>query len=140
MESAMSCDLDRLSSQVLATALRDAPTAIGVCDEDGRFLAISKSMAQLLRRPAEQIIGHPYLVFVHPDERPASLATYFEAVVSAAAGIRSGQRQLRCLTGSGDVVHVLAHWTVTEPGPDGTQYGIIYLTELPTRPLLRVCS
>src|SRR5256885_9116731 len=121
--------LSRISQHALATALQDAPIGIGVCDEDGRFLAVNAALTRLLRRPTEQIIDHPFLVFVHPDERAASLATYFEAVVAAAAGIRHGNRRLRCLTGDGGVVRVQASWAVTHPDEDGTHDGIIYLTE-----------
>ena len=114
--------------------------AIGVCDEDGRFVAVSNTLARMLRRPADQIIGRPFLTFVHPDERPASLAAYFEAVVAVAAGVRSGSSRLRYLAGDGTVFSALVSWTVTEPDEFGNQYGITYLSDIslpdsaPSRP------
>lgn len=118
----------QVNEPVLAAAVRNAPIGIGICDEDGRFLAISTSLARLLRRPAEEIVGRPFLNFVHPEHRPAALATYFEAVVAAAAGLRHGTRTLHCLTGDCDAIPLLASWTITEPDTDGTAYGIVYLT------------
>src|SRR5579859_6548271 len=79
-------DINQLSRHALHTAFLHSPIGIGVCDEDGRFLTISTSLARLLRRPPEAIIGRPFLTFVHPDARAASLAAYFEAIVATAAG------------------------------------------------------
>lgn len=128
----------QVSEPVLAAAVRNAPVGIGICDEDGRFLAISTSLARLLRRPAEEIVGRPFLNFIHPEQRSAALVTYFEAVVAAAAGLRHGTRTLSYLTGDGEAVPLLASWTVTDPDRDGTAYGIVYLTreadDQPSRP------
>jgi PAS domain S-box-containing protein len=121
-------DVDQVSRPVLALAVRDAPVGIGVCDEDGRVRAVNTSLTRLLGRPADQILGHPFLNFIHPDQRPAALAAYFEAVVAAAAGIRHGDSRLRCVTGDGRVIPLRASWTVIDPGEDGIQYGVVYLT------------
>jgi PAS domain S-box-containing protein len=120
---------DRLSSDALRTAFVDAPVAIGVCDEDGRFVAVNASLARLLRRPGDQIVGRPFLAFVHPAERLASLAAYFEAVVAVAAGTRSGSKRLRCLAGDDAVITAVVRWTVTRPDDLGDQYGILYVSE-----------
>jgi PAS domain S-box-containing protein len=120
--------VNQVSQPVLAAALRHAPTGIGICDDDGRFLAVNTALTRLLGRPANQILGHPFLNFVHPAQRPAALAGYFEAVVASAAGLRHGERRLRCLSGDGGAISVLVSWTVTDPDENGTSYGITYLT------------
>ena len=112
-------------------AFRDAPVAIGICDEDGRFVAVNTALAQLLARPVEQLVGRPFLTFVHPADRPGSLAVYFEAVVAAAAGVRHGHNRLRCLSGTGTAIPVAISWTITEPDGYGTQHGVVYLSPDP---------
>ena len=112
-------------------AFRDAPVAIGICDEDGRFVAVNTALAQLLARPVEGLVGRPFLSFVHPADRPACLAVYFEAVVAAAAGVRRGHGGLRCLSGAGAAVPVAISWTITEPDGSGTQHGVVYLNPDP---------
>jgi PAS domain-containing protein len=124
-------DRGRPSWQALCTAVRDAPLGIGVCDEDGRMLAVSTSLAGLLRRSTSDIVGRPFLAFVHPDDRPTSLASYFEAVVAAAAGVRNGRTRVRCLTGDHDTVTVEVTWTVTEGDEATAPCGILYLVALP---------
>ena len=119
---------DRLSRQALCAAVRDAPVGIGVCDEDGRMVAVSRSLLELLRRTQDEIIGRPFLTLVCPQDRPASLASYFEAVVAAAAGVRTGTTTLRCLTGDHDTLAVEVTWTVTEADETTSACGILYLT------------
>lgn len=116
------------SWHALCTAVRDAPVGIGVCDEDGRMIAVSRSLAQLLRRTPEEIVGRPFLAFVHPADRGASLASYFEAVVAAAAGVSNGRTRVRCLTGDQSPVTVEVAWTVTEADESTSCCGILYLT------------
>lgn len=127
------------SWQALCTAVRDAPVGIGVCDEDGRMISVSKSLAKLLRLSTEDIVGRPFLAFVHPDDRPASLASYFEAVVGAAAGVCTGRTRVRCLTGDHDCLTVEVAWTVTEGDESTSCCGILYLTAAAdsTRPAVR---
>jgi PAS domain S-box-containing protein len=55
-----------------------------VCDEDGRFLAVNSALTSMLSRRREEIVGRPFLTFVHPEQRSASLAGYFRSVVAAA--------------------------------------------------------
>jgi PAS domain S-box-containing protein len=112
----------------LATVVRNAPIGIGICDEHGRLLSANTALAELLRLPTEQIVGRPFLSFIHPAHRAATLSTYFQAVVAAAAGVRHDDRKLRCLTGDGQVIAVWASWAVTDLEPNGTQHGIVYLT------------
>lgn len=121
----------QVSRATLHTVFIHAPFGIGICDANGKFLAVSASLARLLRRSPSEIIGRTYLTFVHPDDRGASLAAYFEAVVAVAAGVRHGSREVRYLTGDGAAITVLVSWTVTDPDELGAQYGIIYFTDAP---------
>ena len=41
---------ERLSGQALRAAIREAPDGIGMCDEDGRMVAVSGSPLDLVRR------------------------------------------------------------------------------------------
>lgn len=122
------CDGRTPSQQALSAAVRDAPIGIGVCDEDGRMLMVSRALAALLRRTTAEIVGRPFLVLLHPDDRPAGLASYFEAVVAAAAGVRNGRTSLRCLTGDGDTITVDIAWTVTDADGSTGPCGVLYLT------------
>ena len=117
-----------VSPDTLRAAFVDSPCGIGICDEGGKFVAISTSMAQMLRRPEADIVGRTYLRFVHPDDRGASLAAYFEAVVAAAAGVRRGSHAVRYLTGDGSVLHVVVSWTVTGRDECDEQYAVLYFT------------
>jgi len=74
-----------LDGLLLRTAFDGAPVGVGVCDEDGRFLEINDSLCMLLRQGRQNVLGRPFLTFVHPDQRSASMASYFRAVVAAAA-------------------------------------------------------
>ena len=118
-----------LSQPILFDVIVDAPIGIGVCDKDGRFLAVNRALARLLDRPEEQIIGRPFLAFVHPDERATRIAEYFEAITAAAAGVRTGSRTVRCLTGARKSVWVDTSWTMTGPDESGRHFGILYLIE-----------
>lgn len=137
--------LARVSRQVLQRALLDSPSGVGVCDEQGRFVAISRSIAQLLRRPANEIIGRPFLTFVHPDERAASIADYFETVAAVAAGVRDGHTVLRCLAGDGDTIRLRVSWTISNPDQFGSRCGIVHLDEIsktehrPRHPTAQTC-
>lgn len=122
---------DRGSWQALCAAVRDAPVGIGVCDEDGRIVAASTSLLELLHRSAAEIVGRPFLAVVHPGDRPTALASYFEAVVAAAAGLRTGKTTLRCLTGEHDTLTVEVDWTVTDADENTSACGILYLTPAP---------
>jgi PAS domain S-box-containing protein len=126
---------DRLSWQALCAAVRDAPVAIGVCDEDGRMVAVSRALLKLLRRTQDEIIGRPFLALVCPQDRPVSLTSYFEAVVAAAAGVRTGTTRLRCLTGDHDTMTVEVTWTVTDADETTSACGILYLVPARTGPI-----
>jgi EAL domain-containing protein (putative c-di-GMP-specific phosphodiesterase class I)/PAS domain-containing protein len=117
-----------------STHTRDVAVAprqggIGICDEDGMFVSVSRSLARLLEHPVEEVIGRPFLSFVHANERAAALAAYFEAVVAVAAGVSGGGRELRCVTGSGAVIPVLVEWALAGPDEFGKQRGVLHVTD-----------
>ena len=121
-----------LNGSVLLTAFDCAPTAVGVCDEDGKFLAVNAAMSRLLGYSSQDMIGRPFLQFVHPGDRSASLAAYFQSVVAAAAGmaVPAEQGRLRCLDRAEQTVWTMVRWAVTEPGPSGAQFGVLHLHDI----------
>jgi PAS domain S-box-containing protein len=121
-----------VAAEVLRTAFERAPVGVGVCDEDGRFVAVNESLAALLGEPVTAIIGRPFLTFVHPQERAAALACYFASVVAAAGEPKppAAHAELRCVTGEDAVVWLAASWTITGPDPDGHQYGVVHLRDV----------
>ena len=119
-----------VSRDTLHTAFLDAPCGMGICDEGGKFVAISTSLAHMLQRPESEIVGRTYLRFVHPEDRGTSLAAYFEAVVAAAAGVRRGSNMVRYLAGDGSVLTVRVSWTVTGRDECDEQYGVLYFYPL----------
>jgi PAS domain S-box-containing protein len=124
-----------LSRAVLQTAFERSPVGVGVCDEDGRFLAVNSALTSMLSRRREEIVGRPFLTFVHPEQRSASLAGYFRSVVAAASASppATEHAELRCLSGDGSVVWLSVTWTITEPDQAGEQYGIVHLSDVTDR-------
>jgi PAS domain S-box-containing protein len=51
------------------TAFESAPTGLVVVDVGGRILEINRRFSRMLRRDPEQLLGLPFLEFVHPDDR-----------------------------------------------------------------------
>jgi diguanylate cyclase (GGDEF)-like protein/PAS domain S-box-containing protein len=120
-----------LDGLLLRTAFDGAPVGVGVCDEDGRFLEVNDSLCMLLRQAKQYVVGRPFLTFVHPEQRSASMASYFRAVVAAAANQPSTEQgELLCLTGTGATIWVSVTWTITEPDAAGSQYGIVHLRDI----------
>jgi PAS domain S-box-containing protein/diguanylate cyclase (GGDEF)-like protein len=122
--------------QVLRAAFEHAPVGVGICDENGIFVAANDSLGRLVNQWPEQLIGRPFLSFVHPDERAASLACYFRSVVAAAAGNSVGdaeRTELRCITEDGSVIWLEVTWTVSEPDADQHQYAIVHMSDISER-------
>ncbi|MDT4891218.1 MAG: hypothetical protein QOE97_253 [Pseudonocardiales bacterium] len=121
-----------LRADVLSAAFARAPVGVGVCDEDGRFLAVNDCLLELFKHRREEVVGRPYLNFVHPKARAASLAAYFGAVVAAAAQPPPpvAHSELRCVAGDGSLLWVAVSWTITAPDEHGHQYGIVHLRDI----------
>lgn len=121
-----------LDRAVLSTVFEGAPAGVGVCDADGRFVAVNAALTSLLGVAAERMVGRPFLTFVHPQERALSLSCYFRSVVAAAARrpATAERSELHCLTGSGAVIRVSVAWTVSAPDAAGDQYAVVHLTDV----------
>ena len=121
-----------MTGSVLLTAFEQAPDAVGVCDEDGKFLAVNAALCRLASCSREDMIGRAFLQFVHPGDRSASLAAYFQAVVAAAAGmaVYAEQCRLRCVDTAGQTVWTTVRWSVTEPDRSGAQFGVVHLHDI----------
>lgn len=119
----------------LQTAFAHAPVGIGVCDPDGSFLVANKALENLLGRRHEQIVGRPFLSFVHPEERAACLAAYFISVVGAQTepAHHGARAEVRFLTGQGNCVWLAVDWAITRPNEDGDQYGIVHFCDITER-------
>lgn len=127
----MMSEADQLSASVLRDALISAPIGIGLADKNGRFFMISKALAKLLECPEDEIIGRAFLSFVHPDDRARSVAEYFEAIAAAAAGLPSGSKAIRCVTGTGKSVLLDVSWTAIEADLPARGIAVIYLAGHP---------
>lgn len=124
------------SARVLWAAVEHAPIGVGVCDEDGVFLFANDCLSQLLDRGRQDIIGRPFLAFVHPGDRAASLASYFRSLVAAADPQRRSSAEhgeLRALTSRGVTVWLAVTWTVSAPDPQGGQLAVIHLADITVR-------
>jgi PAS domain S-box-containing protein len=124
-----------LGRSALPTVFEGSPVGVGVCDEDGRFLAVNPALTSMLSRPRKEMVGRPFLTFVHPEQRTASLACYLRSVVAAAAASppATEHSELRCLSGDGSVVSVSVTWTITKPNKAGERYGIVHLSDITQR-------
>ncbi|GIU86536.1 MAG: hypothetical protein KatS3mg009_1051 [Acidimicrobiia bacterium] len=72
------------SAERLQTILAASSDLVVVLDRDGRFTYVSPSITGVLGYDAEQLIGSPAFVLVHPDDHPA--ATEGFTVASSAPG------------------------------------------------------
>lgn len=121
------------SARILWAAVEHAPVGVGVCDEDGVFLFANDCLGRLLDRSRQAIIGRPFLAFVHPSDRAASLACYFRSLVAAADPQRrlsAEHGELRALTSRGATVWLSVSWTVTTPDPERGQFAVIHMADI----------
>jgi PAS domain S-box-containing protein len=129
-------------ARLLAAVFDRLPVGAGICDENGRFIAVNARLARLLGRAKSEIIGRPFLAFLHSQDRAACLAGYFDAVVATQPTQQpaAGQRTLRWLSGDGATVPLVPRWTVNRPGPSRSRRAILQLSSgsaLPHDPLQR---
>jgi PAS domain S-box-containing protein len=120
-------------ADILAAVFEQAPVGVGVCDEDGRFVAVNDCLLEMLQYRRSAVVGRPFLNFVHPAQRAVSLARYFESVVAAAApGLVPAARysELQCVAADGTPRWLAVTWTITSPDDCGLQYGIVHLRDV----------
>jgi len=93
---------------------------------------VNDSLARLLRRPSDEIVGRPFLTFVHPEQRSDSLACYFQSVVAAAVRPphQTKHTELRCVAGDGSVLWLAVTWTITAADSQDQQFGILHLSDI----------
>ena len=87
-------------SQQLYEALAESSTAgIGLRDEAGRFTYVNKMMATMLEVPEpNQLLGVPYLDFVHPEDREESRRRIEANQIGEVASMR--EHRMVSLTGN----------------------------------------
>ena len=51
-----------------------------VADFDGYFRLINSAFEKILGHPRDALLGHPYIEFVHPEDKPATLAAMDQLV------------------------------------------------------------
>ena len=91
-------------SQQLYEALAESSTAgIGLRDEAGRFTYVNKMMATMLEVPdPNQLLGLPYLDFVHPEDREESR----RRIEANQIGEVASRREHRLVSLTGNVIWV----------------------------------
>ena len=91
-------------SQQLYEALAESSTAgIGLRDEAGRFAYVNKMMATMLEVPVpNQLLGLPYLDFVHPEDREESR----RRIEANQIGEVASRREHRLVSLTGNVIWV----------------------------------
>ena len=91
-------------SQQLYEALAESSTAgIGLRDEAGRFAYVNKMMATMLEVPdPNQLLGVPYLDFVHPEDREESR----RRIEANQIGEVASRREHRLVSLTGNVIWV----------------------------------
>ena len=91
-------------SQQLYEALAESSTAgIGLRDEAGRFAYVNKMMATMLEVPdPNQLLGLPYLDFVHPEDREESR----RRIEANQIGEVASRREHRLVSLTGNVIWV----------------------------------
>ena len=91
-------------SQQLYEALAESSTAgIGLRDEAGRFAYVNKMMATMLEVPEpNQLLGVPYLDFVHPEDREESR----RRIEANQIGEVASRREHRLVSLTGNVIWV----------------------------------
>ncbi|MDQ1568075.1 MAG: hypothetical protein QOF96_2955 [Actinomycetota bacterium] len=91
---------------------------IAVADFGGRFIRVNPAVQQILDYTAEEIQARPYLEFVHPDDRPNTVAQ--------AARLRRGEQVMsfenRCVRKDGS--YRLLEWTLTPVLDERFVYGV----------------
>ena len=93
-----------VAEQRFAAGFHNSPTAMTLCDTDGRYLEVNDALCQLLERSRAELIGRSFAEFTHPDDVDQS-ARWLE-------GLRSGDRDAmieskRYVSASGRVVEVV---------------------------------
>lgn len=88
-------------------------------DREGRFVFVSSAARLVLGREPSEMMGSPYLSFVHPDDRAVAKTSADEAF----RGGRVAAIDIRFLKGDGSVAWL--SWNLQAlPGPAGVLFGV----------------
>ncbi|MEX2628044.1 MAG: PAS domain S-box protein, partial [Ilumatobacteraceae bacterium] len=100
----------------LRVAINDSPLGTALTDELGRFSYVNDAYAELLGRPADELVGRPSLEQIHPDD----VGVGADEITALMEGRRHELTlELRVLDTAGRVKHVRSHATRLErPVPD----------------------
>jgi len=88
-----------------------------MADSDGHFTRVNPAFVSTLGHSEAELLEHPFLDFVHPDDVPATLAEM--AKLAQGQPTISFQNRYRCKGGS----YKWLSWR-SQPAPDGTLYAI----------------
>ncbi|CAN7597950.1 diguanylate cyclase domain-containing protein [Rhizobacter sp. LjRoot28] len=104
--------MDSFGPERLAKVLDLLLDAICIVDVDGRFLGISGAGERIFGYPVGEMLGRPMIDFVHPADRPRTLA----AVDAIVAGHPQPHFENRYVRKNGSVVHIMwsARWSAEE--------------------------
>ncbi len=67
-------DIFELDADVLARVFRLAPDMLAIASFDGTFLAVNPAWEATLGWKESDLLGHPFLGFVHPDDVDATMS------------------------------------------------------------------
>jgi PAS domain S-box-containing protein len=95
-----------------------SPDLMAIIDADGKFVRVNPAFERALGLSADQIVGHGFAEFMHPDDRQASVDRY-SARISGAAVPAGFENRYRCVDGS----YRWLRWSSTPP-----EGGLVYTT------------
>jgi len=102
---------------------------VGICDGVGRFVEVSESLAVMLKRTVDGLVGRPFATFLERADRASGLVGYFEAVVvQCPASMASAPRVLRWVTGDGKKLRLHAEWVAIRNGARENAEAILLLS------------
>ena len=87
-----------------------------VADFNGYFLRVNGSWERVLGFTREELLTRPFLEFIHPDDREASLAAVSQ--LSGGADLIAFENRYRCRDGS----YRWVQWTAVPPADQGVIY------------------
>ncbi|WP_052354471.1 PAS domain S-box protein [Flectobacillus major] len=68
------------NEQLYKSLFDNNPDAVCTVDLQGNFLIINNSLAQILENTPENLIGQPYLKYIHPDDQAISTKCFQDAL------------------------------------------------------------
>ena len=89
-----------------------------ILDPDGKFVLVNPALQRALGLSADEIVGHSFIDFMHPDDRQASIDRYSERI--SGSQVPGGfENRYRC----GDGSYRWLRWSSSSP-----RNGLVYTT------------